>query len=97
MPPGRKLPASVSNRESAKARSSRAVNLTDDTGPLLDGLPSVAHSLGERFFFFIIVAPLPVVVHLDEMRQRPPGAEQLPLGIAALGLNGQGFGHDPGL
>ena len=64
-------------------RSRSAVTLADDLGPMLDGFSGLANRLGEGVVL-IVVTVLPVVVHLDEMSQCPPGGEELPFGVVAL-------------
>jgi hypothetical protein len=59
---------------------------------MLDGLPRLTDRLGESLLF-IEGFPLAAFVELDEMTQGAARGEQLPLGILALDVDGQGFGH----
>ena len=61
---------------------------------MIDGLSCLANRLGECVVL-IVVAPLPVVVHLDEMSQGSPGAEELPFGIVALDFSRERLCHGP--
>lgn len=68
------------------------MGLGNDFRPMFDSLPRLADRFGERLFL-IVVAPLPVVVQLDEMSQSAPGAEQLAFGVHPLNFGGQQLGH----
>src|SRR5208283_1623903 len=67
--------------------------MADEFGQMFDGVPRVADGFGKRLFSFVIVPPAAVVVHLDEMSQGAPGAEELQLGIVALSVDCNGLRH----
>jgi hypothetical protein len=76
----------------ATAAVSDAFGLGNDIAPVLDGLPGLANRLG-KCFLFVEAFPLAVVVKLDEMTQRLPGAVELSLGILVLDFDRKCLGH----
>ena len=63
-----------------------------DLRPMLDGVPRLADHLG-KCVLLVVEAPLSLVIHLDEMSQRLPGAEKLLFSSIALDCDCEGLGH----
>jgi hypothetical protein len=59
---------------------------------MFDGLSRFANRLGESILF-VVMAPLSIVIHLDEMAQGATGTEQLLFRIMTLDFGGEDSGH----
>jgi len=59
---------------------------------MFDGLSGFANRLGKSILF-VVMAPLSVVIHLDEVAQGATGAEQLLFRIMTLDFGSEDSGH----
>jgi hypothetical protein len=63
---------------------------------MVDGFPRLTDRFGKSFLL-VEAPPSATVIQFYEMTQSPACGEQLPLGMLALDLAGQGLGHAPSL
>lgn len=64
----------------------------DDVSPVLDGPLRLPDRVGESILL-VEKLPLATLVELEKMPQCPARPEQLSLGVLALDIGGQSFGH----
>ena len=64
----------------------------NDVGPALNRLSRLPHCFGEGILF-VEALQLAAFIELDKMPQCAAGPEQLALGVHALDIGSQSFGH----